>query len=289
LSGGCELTVVLLDFSAGGAEELSVRCERLVPMTALCLSHSHSADMDGLMPATTLGKVRLTEFWGGCMGTAQPCRFRGQIRLCSISPVPDIPGLRSWRCVHQFPRGVSIGSPGVNVGSPGPKRSGSGTGNTLKRWLTSPVRRLSQGKADSQGKKPPLRTRRRDNRPELTTPLTANTHLKGKSREDSVQSGGEEELEEDPHTPLPPPMEIIKDSNNPEDSEGSNQSDTEQKNKAMRGRMFVVNEMVQTEKDYVKDLGVIVEVRTFKTGGKTRALLCSDENKHIYSSIIPFY
>ncbi|XP_055764092.1 kalirin-like [Salvelinus fontinalis] len=155
--------------------------------------------------------------------------------------------------------GVSIGSPGVNVGSPGPKRSGSGTGNTLKRWLTSPVRRLSQGKADSQGKKPPLRTRRRDNRPELVTPLTANTHLKGKSREDSVQSGGEEELEEEPHTPLPPPMEIIKDSNDPEDSEGSNQSDTEQKNKAMRGRMFVVNEMVQTEKDYVKDLGVIVE------------------------------
>jgi kalirin len=76
--------VVLLDFSAGGAEELSVRCgqtvelverssersgwclvrttdhtppqEGLVPMTALCLSHSHSADMDGLMPATTAGK-----------------------------------------------------------------------------------------------------------------------------------------------------------------------------------------------------------------------------------------
>lgn len=43
----------------------------------------------------------------------------------------------------------------------------------LQRWLTSPVRRLSQGKADGQ-KKPPIRTRRRDNRPELTTPLTGN-------------------------------------------------------------------------------------------------------------------
>uniref|UniRef100_A0A667ZVK7 Kalirin RhoGEF kinase b n=1 Tax=Myripristis murdjan TaxID=586833 RepID=A0A667ZVK7_9TELE len=41
--------------------------------------------------------------------------------------------------------------------------------------------------------------------------------------------------------------------------QGSNESDTEQRNKAMRGRMFVVNEMVQSEKDYVKDLGVIVE------------------------------
>lgn len=42
-----------------------------------------------------------------------------------------------------------------------------------QRWLTSPVRRLSQGKADGQ-KKPPIRTRRRDNRQELTTPLTGN-------------------------------------------------------------------------------------------------------------------
>uniref|UniRef100_A0A3B3ZB33 Kalirin RhoGEF kinase b n=1 Tax=Periophthalmus magnuspinnatus TaxID=409849 RepID=A0A3B3ZB33_9GOBI len=41
--------------------------------------------------------------------------------------------------------------------------------------------------------------------------------------------------------------------------QGSNESDTEQRNKALRGRMFVVNEMVQSEKDYVKDLAVIVE------------------------------
>lgn len=43
----------------------------------------------------------------------------------------------------------------------------------MKRWLTSPVRRLSQGKADGQ-KKPPIRTRRRDNRQEPTTPLSGN-------------------------------------------------------------------------------------------------------------------
>uniref|UniRef100_A0A3B4GXW2 Kalirin RhoGEF kinase b n=1 Tax=Pundamilia nyererei TaxID=303518 RepID=A0A3B4GXW2_9CICH len=66
-------------------------------------------------------------------------------------------------------------------------------------------------------------------------------------------------------------MQIIKDPNNPEvrvpflflqaldSDQGSNESDTEQRNKALRGRMFVVNEMVQSEKDYVKDLGVIVE------------------------------
>lgn len=46
----------------------------------------------------------------------------------------------------------------------------------LQRWLTSPVRRLSQGKADGQ-KKPPIRTRRRDNRSDLTAPLTGNAQV----------------------------------------------------------------------------------------------------------------
>ncbi|XP_019716225.1 kalirin-like isoform X2 [Hippocampus comes] len=81
LSGGCELVVVLLDFSSGSPGELSVRCgqtvelversadrpgwclvrttdqtpqqEGLLPMSALCLSHSHSAaDMETLVPAS---------------------------------------------------------------------------------------------------------------------------------------------------------------------------------------------------------------------------------------------
>ncbi|KAK5874754.1 hypothetical protein CesoFtcFv8_027314 [Champsocephalus esox] len=143
-------------------------------------------------------------------------------------------------------------------GSPGPKRSGSGTGNTLKRWLTSPVRRLSQGKADGQ-KKPPIRARRRDK--DQATPLTA--QAKGR-KEEGGQSGGEEEPEEESTSLLllPPPMQIIKDPNNPEaldSDQGSNESDTEQRNKALRGRMFVVSEMIQSEKDYVKDLAVIVE------------------------------
>ncbi|KAM4602116.1 kalirin-like [Polymixia lowei] len=262
LSGGCELVVVLLDFSSGASGELSVRCgqtvelvercaerpgwclvrttdqtppqEGLLPMSSLCLSHSHSAaDMEGLLPATSSTNTSSTNT------SSAVTAGRG-----ATSPTV----------------GSVAGTPGAGVGSPGPKRSGSGTGNTLKRWLTSPVRRLSQGKADGQ-KKPPIRTRRRDNRPELATPLTSNTQTKGR-REDSVQSGGEEEQEEEPHTPLPPPMDIIKDPNNPQSldsDQGSNESDTEQRSKAMRGRMFVVNEMVQSEKDYVKDLGVIVE------------------------------
>uniref|UniRef100_H3CM71 Uncharacterized protein n=1 Tax=Tetraodon nigroviridis TaxID=99883 RepID=H3CM71_TETNG len=284
LSGGCELVVVLLDFSSGAAGELSVRCgqtvelvercaerpgwclarttdqtpqqEGLLPMSALCLSHSHSAaDMEGLIPTLSTG--------------------RDASSVSSGATSPTVYG--------------AGGPPGGAAGSPGQKRSVSGTGNTLKRWLTSPVRRLSQGKADGQ-KKPPIRTRRRDNRPELTTPLTGNAQKLRK--EESGQSGGEEEPEEESHTPLPPPMQIIKDPNNPEvtsrtrkargpsglvlsfnlqpscfscllqaldSDQGSNESDSEQRNKALRGRVFVVNEMIQSEKDYVKDLGVIVE------------------------------
>ncbi len=50
------------------------------------------------------------------------------------------------------------------TGSPGPKRSGT-TGNTLKKWLTSPVRRLSHGKGDNtNAKKPNNKQRKRDGR-----------------------------------------------------------------------------------------------------------------------------
>ncbi|KAM8904892.1 kalirin-like isoform 3-T3 [Spinachia spinachia] len=305
LSGGCELVVVLLDFASGGPGELGVRCgqtvelversaerpgwclarttdqttqqEGLLPMSALCLSHSHSAaDMEGLIPASTTSSSS-----SSTSTTTSPFNSSSTTTTTSLSNalnsstnavrdsslfVSD--GLQTSGQSATCPAAFGVGgAPAGAVGSPGPKRSGSGTGNTLKRWLTSPVRRLSQGKADGQ-KKPPIRTRRRDNRPELTTPLAGNLQTKAR-KEEAGQSGGEEEPEEENHTPLPPPMHIIKDPNNPETSacplqaldsdQGSNESDTETRDKALRGRMFVVNEMIQSEKDYVKDLAVIVE------------------------------
>uniref|UniRef100_A0A673FV43 Kalirin RhoGEF kinase b n=1 Tax=Sinocyclocheilus rhinocerous TaxID=307959 RepID=A0A673FV43_9TELE len=96
------------------------------------------------------------------------------------------------------------------TGSPGPKRSGT-TGNTLKKWLTSPVRRLSHGKGDNtNAKKPNNKQRKRDGRKsvELGPPHQDSTEERGRR---GVNSGGEEEAEDEPHTPLPPPMEIIKD------------------------------------------------------------------------------
>ncbi|XP_072305966.1 kalirin-like [Eucyclogobius newberryi] len=315
LSGGSEQVVVLLDFTTSLSGELSVKCgqtvellersaerpgwclirttdqqtppQGLVPMSALCLSHSHSApDMEGLVPPSTASTSSTSppgstapstanagSNTGPSSGGPHTCNSNGSTSLSAHSMGNSTSNSRDSvfssdgsGLIHSSPHTPTsptvfgVGSPaGGAVGSPGPKRSGSGTGNTLKRWLTSPVRRLSQGKADGQ-KKPPIRMRRRDNRTE-TTPLNANSQTKPR-KEDSVQSGGEEEPEEESSTPLPPPMQIIKDPNNPEaldSDQGSNESDTEQRNKALRGRMFVVTEMVQSEKDYVKDLAVIVE------------------------------
>ncbi|XP_040531425.1 kalirin isoform X17 [Gallus gallus] len=196
--------------------------------------------------------------------------------------------------------------------SPGPKRST----NTLKKWLTSPVRRLNSGKAESNIKK---QKKVRDGRKsfDLGSPKTGDeTTPQGDSADESKKGWGEDEPDEESHTPLPPPMKIF--DNDPTQDEMSSSllaarqssSDVptaadlvsaieqlvkskltleggsyrgslkdatgclnegmapstpprnleeEQKAKAMRGRMFVLNELVQTEKDYVKDLGTVVE------------------------------
>uniref|UniRef100_A0A673NM68 Kalirin-like n=1 Tax=Sinocyclocheilus rhinocerous TaxID=307959 RepID=A0A673NM68_9TELE len=179
--------------------------------------------------------------------------------------------------------------------SPGPKRSG----NTLKKWLTSPVRRLSHG--SNIKKIPSKQKQKRDRRKSIDL---GPPELQDDTLEEVL--GGEEEPEDESHTPLPPPMEIIKDpsssvllasrqssadvpsaaelvsaieklvktkmtlepgsypgfsSVNPAEQSPAppRNPELEQKAKALRGRMFVVNELIQTEKDYVKDLGIVVE------------------------------
>uniref|UniRef100_A0A3B3I228 Kalirin RhoGEF kinase b n=1 Tax=Oryzias latipes TaxID=8090 RepID=A0A3B3I228_ORYLA len=133
--------------------------------------------------------------------------------------------------------------------SPGPKRPG----NALRKWL-SPVRRLSQG---SSVKKP--------------------TSKPKKPGETADKGGPGEEQDDEAHPPLPPPMEIMKDTPAQDDkvceiycqlclNEGFfflhiynpvrrfHHSDM-----TFLLLRFVLNELVQTEKDYVKDLGIVVE------------------------------
>eukprot|EP00063_Salmo_salar_P044871 XP_014019706.1 PREDICTED: kalirin-like isoform X4 [Salmo salar] len=314
LSGGCELTVVLQDFTAGCSSELSLQTgqtvellerpsdrpgwclvrttdrsppqEGLVPSSALCISHSRSSvEMECFFPT---GKENYSVSGPEGAKTESVASLQPQASQSSI-----------------------------HSSSPGPKRSG----NTLKKWLTSPVRRLSHG---SSIKKLPNKHKKRDGRKsiDLGPPESA---LHGESVDErgrkegplsksssGMQSGGEEEPEDDSHTPLPPPMEIIKDPSSQEEKssalhtarQGSadvpsaadlvsaieklvqtkmnlepgaypsftnltppeqtspalpRNPELEQKAKALRGRMFVLNELVQTEKDYVKDLGIVVE------------------------------
>ncbi|CAJ0925777.1 unnamed protein product [Ranitomeya imitator] len=113
--------------------------------------------------------------------------------------------------------------------SPGPKRPG----NTLRKWLTSPVRRLSSGKADGHVKKMAHKHRKsrevrkntdsnyqKDSDDSSATPQDETIEERvrnealssgtlSKSSSSGMQSCGEEESEEGPDAvPLPPPMAI---------------------------------------------------------------------------------
>uniref|UniRef100_A0A8D3A9Y8 non-specific serine/threonine protein kinase n=1 Tax=Scophthalmus maximus TaxID=52904 RepID=A0A8D3A9Y8_SCOMX len=294
LSGGCELTVVLHDFTAGCSTEMSVSqtvellerpserpgwClvrttdrsppqEGLVPSSALCVSHSRSSvEMDCFFGS---GKENYPV--GGSDGKTES--------VANLQPQPSLSSLQS-------------------SSSPGPKRSG----NTLRKWLTSPVRRLSHG---SSVKKLP------SNKQKKTGKRRA-AGTGGMFTPSGMQSGGEEEQDEEAHTPLPPPMEIIKDpvpgvlrahsarTNHSraaaepragaegQSHEGPHVSATVEISPPppLQGlallphrpaaehrdgdltcvwllRRFVLNELIQTEKDYVKDLGIVVEVGFMK-------------------------
>uniref|UniRef100_A0A8C3EW25 non-specific serine/threonine protein kinase n=1 Tax=Corvus moneduloides TaxID=1196302 RepID=A0A8C3EW25_CORMO len=142
LSGGCELTVVIHDFTACNSNELTIRrgqtvevlerphdkpdwclvrttdrspaAEGLVPCGSLCIAHSRSSmEMEGIFNHKDSLSVSSND----------------------ASPPASVTSLQ--------PHMIGAQS------SPGPKRPG----NTLRKWLTSPVRRLSSGKADGHVKK----------------------------------------------------------------------------------------------------------------------------------------
>ncbi|XP_039613341.1 kalirin isoform X3 [Polypterus senegalus] len=326
LSGGCELTVVLQDFNAGCSSELSIQVGQTVellerpsdrPGWCLVRTTDRSPPLEGFVPSSTLCVSHSRS------SVEMECFFpTGKENYSSSS---NENGAKSESVTNLQPQ-ASISS--IQTSSPGPKRSG----NTLKKWLTSPVRRLSSGKADSSNvKKLPSKPKKRDSRKSFdlgspkpgeheTTPQDDSADEKGRrdggtlSKSSSgMQSGGEEEPDEESHTPLPPPMKIIENDPTQEDMSSSllttrqcsadvpsaadlvsaieklvknklttesvsfpgfsaiNPPDShpttvqprnpeeEQKAKALRGRMFVLNELIQTEKDYVKDLGIVVE------------------------------
>uniref|UniRef100_A0A452S887 Trio Rho guanine nucleotide exchange factor n=1 Tax=Ursus americanus TaxID=9643 RepID=A0A452S887_URSAM len=226
--------------------------------------------------------------------------------------------------------------------SPGPKRPG----NTLRKWLTSPVRRLSSGKADGHVKKLAHKHKKsrevrksadagsqKDSDDSAATPQDETVEERGrneglssgtlsKSSSSGMQSCGEEEGEEGADAvPLPPPMAIQQHSLLQPDSQDDkvrgpasapqphcsglqlrgceqapgkcaledrpssllvdqgdssspsfNPSDNsllsssspidemeERKSSSLKRRHYVLQELVETERDYVRDLGCVVE------------------------------
>lgn len=71
--------------------------------------------------------------------------------------------------------------------SPGPKRPG----NTLRKWLTSPVRRLSSGKADGHAKK------------------LAHKHKKSREVRKSADAGSQKDSDDSAATPQDETMEEV--------------------------------------------------------------------------------
>ncbi|XP_012819809.1 triple functional domain protein isoform X3 [Xenopus tropicalis] len=340
LSGGCELTVVIHDFTACNSNELTIKrgqtvevlerhhdrpdwclvrttdrspaAEGLVPSSSLCIAHSRSSmEMEGIFNHKDSLSVSSND-------ASPPASV--------ISLQPHMIGAQS---------------------SPGPKRPG----NTLRKWLTSPVRRLSSGKADGHVKKLAHKHKKsrevrkntdsgsqKDSDDSAATPQDETIEERvrneglssgtlSKSSSSGMQSCGEEEGEEGPDAvPLPPPMaiqqhsllqpdsqddktssrllvrptssetpsaaelvsaieELVKSKMALEDRPSSlqvdqgdssspsfNPSDTsllsssspidemeEKKSSSLKRRHYVLQELVETERDYVRDLGYVVE------------------------------
>lgn len=86
--------------------------------------------------------------------------------------------------------------PGHGMGSqssPGPKRPG----NTLRKWLTSPVRRLSSGKADGHVKK------------------LAHKHKKSREVRKSADAGSQKDSDDSAATPQDETVEEVRESVRP--------------------------------------------------------------------------
>ncbi|KAJ0065818.1 hypothetical protein NL108_000035 [Boleophthalmus pectinirostris] len=222
LSGGCELTVVLHDFVAsnGASGELTVRrgqtvevLERLHDKPDWCLVRTtdRSPAQEGIVPCSML-----------CIAHSRSSMemeglFNHKDTLSVSSNDALQPGSSHTLGPHS---------------SPGPKRPG----NTLRKWLTSPVRRLSSGKADGHVKKLAHKHKKnregarknmdtipgsqKDSDDSAATPqdetLEERMRNEGlssgtlsKSSSSGMQSCGEEEGDEGADAvPLPPPMAI---------------------------------------------------------------------------------
>ncbi|KAL2084885.1 hypothetical protein ACEWY4_020403 [Coilia grayii] len=313
VSGGCELALVVRDFSASSGGELSVRRGQRLQL------------MGATPERPDWCRVRCSEGGGTLEGLVPRCSLYLPLAHCTAANED----------LHSSRDSLSVSSPdgGVSGGSPGNRRSGS----SLRKWLSSPVRRLSSGRADAHERKSKqrrgrdgARSPREADHVTITTPQEENMEERvrdevvcsgtlSKSSSSGLQSCGEEEGEEGSEAaPLPPPMaiqqhcllqedsqedkipprpstrltnpdpptaeelvsaiqELVKsrmaldeqvDGHNPSCYPGNHTllsssppvpATDERKTAFLKRRHFVLLELVETERDYVRDLSSVVE------------------------------
>uniref|UniRef100_A0A8C3Q1H5 Trio Rho guanine nucleotide exchange factor n=1 Tax=Chrysolophus pictus TaxID=9089 RepID=A0A8C3Q1H5_CHRPC len=229
LSGGCELTVVIHDFTACNSNELTIRrgqtvevlerphdkpdwclvrttdrspaAEGLVPCGSLCIAHSRSSmEMEGIFNHKDSLSVSSND----------------------ASPPASVTSLQ--------PHMIGAQS------SPGPKRPG----NTLRKWLTSPVRRLSSGKADGHVKK------------------LAHKHKKSREVRKSADAGSQKDSDDSAATPQDETIEEVRVSGSCLQCASVSLIDLRSET-CLKLYIYVLQELVETERDYVRDLGYVVE------------------------------
>uniref|UniRef100_A0A8C2CAI2 Trio Rho guanine nucleotide exchange factor b n=1 Tax=Cyprinus carpio TaxID=7962 RepID=A0A8C2CAI2_CYPCA len=135
--------------------------------------------------------------------------------------------------------------PGHLQSSPGPKRPG----NTLRKWLTSPVRRLSSGKADGHVKK------------------LAHKHKKSRDVRKNADAGSQKDSDDSAATPQDETIEEVGDQKTIQKYVSFDSAcHLELFFDLLYVNMFfsfifsyVLLELVETERDYVRDLGAVVE------------------------------
>ncbi|XP_046675322.1 triple functional domain protein isoform X5 [Homalodisca vitripennis] len=275
-TGGVEMTWVIADHVAGGAAELSVTKGQQVEVVEVrpgdpggewCLVRMPTSGSavdsppEGLVPLAVLKQPP-----PGCLKSS------------GASATSTSPNRRT--ADHDLEPGPSEGSSTVTTNSPVNKRrvfSG-------RKWLPPPLRKLSGGKVEKNATpdRTPLKKTPSDKRikspasemgnkqGQLVSGVAVGAGAEGTEEEAGRENG--EEVEEE--VELPPPMKPI---NEPilvpnDDTQGQREQHSEKQSKlsvsdateceedtAIQKREYVIRELVETERDYVRDLRLVAE------------------------------
>ncbi|XP_058024391.1 rho guanine nucleotide exchange factor 25 isoform X2 [Ahaetulla prasina] len=225
---------------------------------------------------------------------------RGQPDMGSQQEAVASPEIPVVQIMEEDPYSVagSDGSISASVASIQPQASSSSAPSspasrhsvsTLKKWLTNPVRKLSGGglpRGERPLRKTEGRTRRhgrQEDRKSIDLGLLSQPEEPFAVPQESISTAPEPSLlPMDPRTPGSPLEPLVQ----PPLSE---EQEEEERRSALEKSMFVLRELIETEKMYVEDLGQIVEgyMVTMNTRGIPEGMKGKD--KIIFGNIHQIY